>query len=105
MVDRLRTIVDTDADVEVVMAAEPTHLAPDAEYLRITEKLSGAPTRLVRASGGSDARFIAQHGIPVILSRPHVGNLHGIDEWIEVESMGLFYRICETFILQRAATA
>jgi succinyl-diaminopimelate desuccinylase len=101
MLDTVRSVAGPDVDVEVVMSAEPTHLAPDREYVRITEQISGRPTRLVRASAGSDARFIARHRIPVILSRPLVGNLHGVDEWIDIESMELFYRIYERFILQR----
>jgi succinyl-diaminopimelate desuccinylase len=102
MLSEVRRSAGVDVEVDVAMSAEPTHLAPDAEYLRITEWITGEPTRLVRASGGSDARFIAQHGTPVILSRPLVGNLHGTDEWIDIASMGLFYRICEAFILRRA---
>lgn len=84
-----------------ICVAPPSHLAPDDLYLRVTEEVTGATVELVRASGGSDARFIAQFGIPVILSRPLVGNLHGIDEWIDVESMGVYHRICERFILKK----
>lgn len=88
-------------DVEQVMAADPTHLSPDPLYVKVTEELTGRPVCFVRASGGSDARFIARHGIPVILTRPLVGNLHGTDEWIDVESMEVYYRICEQFILAK----
>lgn len=90
-----------DITIAKVMGAESTHLAPDPLYLEVTEELTGEPVRLVRASGGSDARFIAQFGIPVVLSRPLVGNLHGLDEWIDIESMGLYYRICEEFIRRK----
>jgi len=97
----VRETVGPGIEVEQLMAADPTHLSPDPLYAKVTEELTGRPVRFVRASGGSDARFIAQHGIPVILTRPLVGNLHGPDEWIDVESMGLYYRICERFILAR----
>lgn len=103
--DSLLTMIRELAGPEItasnIMGAESTHLAPDPLYLQVTEKLTGEPVRLVRASGGSDARFIAQFGTPVILSRPLVGNLHGLDEWIDIESMGLYYRICEQFILRK----
>ncbi len=101
MLALVRETVGDRATVEVHMSAGTSHLAPDVDYLRVTEELTGQPARLVRASGGSDARFIARHGIPVILSRPLVGNLHGEDEWIDVGSMELFARICEQFILRR----
>jgi succinyl-diaminopimelate desuccinylase len=97
----VKDVVGERVTVEVHMSAETSHLAPDVDYLRVTEELTGEPARLVRASGGSDARFISQHGIPVILSRPLVGNLHGEDEWIDIASMGLFARICGEFILRR----
>lgn len=87
--------------IEQVMGAGSTHLAPDPLYLQVTEELTGEPVKQVRASGGSDARFIEKHGIPVILSRPLVGNLHGVDEWIDIDSMELYYRICERFILKK----
>ncbi len=40
-------------------------------------------------------------GIPVIMSRPIVGNLHSRDEWVDVQSMLQFYRICERFVEQK----
>jgi len=30
------------------------------------------------------------------MTRPQVGNLHAADEWIDIQSMFEFYRICET---------
>ena len=59
------------------------------------------PTRLSRESGGSDARFLHPHGIPVLMSRPAVGNLHAPDEWIDIESMVEYYRVCEAYLAQR----
>lgn len=97
----IRELAGPDICVERWMGAESTHLAPDPLYLQVTKELTGEPARLVRASGGSDARFISQFGSPVILSRPLVGNLHGLDEWIDIESMSLYYRICEEFILRK----
>lgn len=103
MLDRLRSSAGPGIEVEPLMSAESTHLAPDPLYLEVTEQLTGKPANLVRASGGSDARFIACHGTPVILSRPLVGSLHSPDEWIDIESMGLYFRICEEFIRRKLA--
>lgn len=101
MMETVTRLVGPGVAVEMLVGAESTHLAPDPLYLDVTRELTGERVREVRASGGSDARFIAAHGIPVILSRPLVGNLHGIDEWIDIESMGLFHRICETYVLRK----
>ncbi|MEN3941123.1 M20 family metallopeptidase [Prosthecobacter sp. SYSU 5D2] len=101
MMERLRLAAGPGIEVVELMSAEPTHLAPDPLYLEITRKLTGLPVNLVRASGGSDSRFIAQYGIPVILSRPLVGALHSPDEWMDIASMDLYFRICEEFILRK----
>jgi len=86
---------------ETLASAIPTQLAPDELYLKITEEITGKSVRRHRASGGSDALFISQYGIPVVLSSPIVGNLHREDEWIDQASMETYYRICERYMLER----
>jgi succinyl-diaminopimelate desuccinylase len=103
MMEGLRLSAGPGIEVVELMSAEATHLAPDPLYLEVTRSLTGSPVNLVRASGGSDSRFIAQYGIPVILSRPLVGALHSPDEWIDIASMEMYFRICEEFILRRLA--
>ncbi len=88
-----------------IITAEATTLDPDPVFLAITERLTHTPVTKVRASGGSDARFLNAHGIPVILSRPTVGNLHGHDEWIDIASMETYYHICEAYLSDRLALA
>lgn len=98
-----RELLDPETELEVVISAEPSHLDPDPRYIEITEKVTGNPVATVRTSGGSDARFIAAHGIPVLVSRPLVGNLHAEDEWIDVASMTTHFRICEAYVRERLA--
>ena len=87
--------------METVATAPSTVLEPDPLYIQVTEQLTGTPAKLVRASGGSDALFIAQYGIPVVLSSHIVGTLHREDEWMDLESMELYHRICERFIIEK----
>ncbi|CAN5908983.1 M20/M25/M40 family metallo-hydrolase [soil metagenome] len=101
MLATVREIVGSEVTVEAVATAPTTRLEPDPLYLQITEQLTGMPAKLVRASGGSDALFMAQYGIPVVLSSPVVGNLHRADEWMDLASMELYYRICEKFIIEK----
>ncbi len=86
---------------ELIVSAEPTHLAPDDAFLSIVESVTGTKSHLVRACGGSDGRFFCDQGIPVILSRPKVGNLHGRDEWIDIESMLSYFEICRQYVLAK----
>jgi succinyl-diaminopimelate desuccinylase len=85
-------------DVEVLVCAEPTKVSPDPLFLAATEEVTGKPVTLIREHGGSDARFVCGYGIPVIMSRPYVGNLHAENEWIEIASMETLYRIYERFL-------
>jgi len=94
-------ILGDDVETHVLMAAEPTHLAPDPLFGSTAEELTGRPVTYVREAGGSDARFFCRHGIPVIMSRPLVGNLHADDEWMDVESLVTFYRIYERYLVRR----
>jgi len=71
----------------------------------VVERMTGEPVRQVRESGGSDARFVCRHGIPVLMARPEVGNLHGEDEWIDVASMVAFYHVCERYLERRLIKA
>ncbi|MFP6766436.1 MAG: peptidase dimerization domain-containing protein, partial [Planctomycetaceae bacterium] len=101
MLSEAAVTLGPDCQLTSLMQAEPTFLDPDEIFCQVTEEISGSPARLIRSSGGSDGRFLRQFGIPVNLSRPLVGNLHGPDEWIDVASMATYYRICETYIQRK----
>ncbi len=98
--DLIRSATGPNLDLEIHVSAEPTHLAPDPKFREITSLITGTEAKFIRASGGSDARFFCAAGIPTLLSRPLVGNLHGEDEWIDIASMVSFYRVCESYIRQ-----
>lgn len=98
---KMTRLLDGNCTLEVLMSAEPTRLDPDPLFRQVTEEITLRPVKEVRASGGSDSRFFRKFGIPVNLSRPLVGNLHAYDEWIDIESMVTYYRICETYITRK----
>ena len=93
--------VGADIEWEVEVAAEPTRLSPDPAFITTVAEVTGEEPRLVRVCGGSDGRFLSRHDIPVILSRPEVGNLHNPDEWIDVASMLTYYEICDRYLEAR----
>jgi len=88
---------------ELLIGDEPSHLSPDPAYLDLVREMTGRTVRQTRESGGSDARFICRHGIPVLMARPEVGNLHGEDEWIDIASMLTLYHIFERYLHRRLA--
>ena len=103
MLSTVQGFLDEKMELEVLVAAEPTVLSPDPLFLRVTEEITGKPVRLIREHGGSDARFIAQYGIPVIMSRPFVGNLHADNEWVDIASMEALYRIYARYLEHKLA--
>ena len=101
MLKQIKACVDQDLEVEAIIKAEPSDLKPDPLYLEVTANVTGEKVHKVREHGGSDARFIAAKGIPVIISRPYVGALHSEEEWIDIESMATLYRIYERYITEK----
>lgn len=101
MLASIRKTIDTTVLAEPIVMAEPTHLAPDKDFVELTESVTGRKPELTRACGGSDGRFFFAKGIPVMLSRPNVGNLHGHDEWIDIESMVDYFEICRRYVLKK----
>ncbi|MFG0291239.1 MAG: M20 family metallopeptidase [Rhodopirellula sp. JB044] len=101
MLAEVTECLGSGCEIEPLMTAEPTHLAPDPLFSEATQEVTGKGVSMVRASGGSDGRFFRDHGIPVNLSRPLVGNLHAIDEWIDIDSMVTYFRICKRYIIKR----
>jgi succinyl-diaminopimelate desuccinylase len=98
MIAAVKRFTDGAMGFEVLVAAEPTKISPDPLFIAATEAITGKPVTLIREHGGSDARFICCYGIPVIMSRPFVGNLHAENEWIDIDSMETLYRIYERYL-------
>jgi len=101
MMKDIEEILGTETQIKTIIGADPTHLSPDEKYCQITEELTKEKVNLIQDDGGSDGRFIAAHGIPVIMSRPLVGNLHSCDEWIDIDSMVTFYKIYEKYLWEK----
>ncbi len=95
------TLLGDEIETHIIMSAEPTRFSPDPLYLTVSEEITGKPTIRKKEDGGSDARFIGCHNIPVIVSRPIVGELHSLEEWIDVNSMETFYRIYELYLKRK----
>ena len=83
------------------LEANPLKLEPDPVFVRAMEAITGEAIQLVKDDGASDSRFLIESGTPTIMSRPTVGGLHREDEWIDVESMVQFHRICDRYIRER----
>ncbi len=101
ILNQIHNLLGDEVDTHIIVSAEPTRFTPDPLYLAVSEEITGKPTILKKEDGGSDARFIGKYNIPVIVSRPIVGELHSLDEWIDINSMETFYRIYELYLKRK----
>jgi succinyl-diaminopimelate desuccinylase len=87
-------------DYKVTIDAALNHTDGDNPYLvswmDTVEKMSGRRPGTYKANGGSDGRFFAAAGMPVIMTKPLCSGTHGEDEWIDLEDLKKFqYCIAE----------
>jgi acetylornithine deacetylase len=67
-------------------------------FLSTSRRVLGNPPKLTGASGGLDARFGRMFGIPSLAFGPKGGNYHGIDEYVELESLLSVTKLLTLFI-------
>ena len=101
MLREVQSCLSPGAELSLPNVTECTRMAVDPDYRTISEQVLGSPLQEMRTPGASDARFFSALGIPAIISRPVVGNVHRVDEWIDIASMLQYYRILHTFVRRR----
>ena len=101
MLREVQGCLSPNAELSLPNVTECTRMTVDADFRAITEQVLGSPLREMRTPGASDARFFSAQGVPAIISRPVVGNVHRVDEWVDIDSMLQYYRILHTFISRR----
>ncbi len=69
-------------------------------YLDEYKKLTGEDAKLEKTFGANDGRFLAERGVPVILSRPDSGNQHAEGEWINKASLLQFAQLYQRVIFR-----
>ncbi len=82
--------------------AEPydAHLeSPLAQsFLNVIKKHTGQFPKKVTYPSTCDARFFAERGIPVIVTRPAGGGAHGDTEWISLRGLEKYQKILTNFL-------
>lgn len=94
--------IDPEMDVKLAASGDPTFTDSEnsevARFLNIAEKIIGKKIKVEGEEGASDARYWAKYNIPIIMMKPEGGGLHSENEWIDIESSLLFYKILEKYI-------
>jgi acetylornithine deacetylase len=71
--------------------ADPWTQDEDHEFVKIvknnSEEVMGAPIEVVGKPAGMDTRFAQYFNMPALSFGPQGGNIHGIDEYVEIDSV------------------
>ncbi len=88
-------------EIEVISRGEVMNTSPDdpyvAKYRKVASEVLGRGVKLSREHGATDGRFFAEKGIPVVITYPIGANIHGRDEWVDIDSLETLYRIMDAF--------
>ncbi len=68
------------------------------KFLRILEETYSQKVASKPTHGGSDARHFAAYGTPILMIKPHGGDIHMESEWLDVDSTMLFYQALRNFL-------
>jgi len=98
---KIEALLGSDFQIHVKISANPSKLNPDPLFLEAAKEILEETPTLIKEDGASDARFVSCYNIPVVVSRPRVGNLHSLSEWIDIPSMEQYYRITEKYIWKK----
>lgn len=87
---------------EIIDDAEVFEVNPDDRYVKcfkaIAEKIIGRKIKIIKSTGSGDNRFFSAKGMPVIIMGPNFGGEHGAREWVEIKSLGKFYKVLKEFL-------
>jgi acetylornithine deacetylase len=82
--------------------AEPWVESNDSDLIRslrvVASSVLGAEPEISSSSGGLDTRFGTQFGVPSVAFGPRGGGYHGIDEYVELDSLKRVTRVLALFM-------
>jgi acetylornithine deacetylase len=84
--------------------AEPWEQNPDDPLVRAfkacAEGVLGSPVNIIGKTAGLDTRFGQYFGIPALSFGPNGENLHGVDEYVDLDSVMDCTKVLASFILE-----
>lgn len=90
------------ARVEVVQLGAVLDTPPDhprvAALARLQEQVTGVAPRFYSEHYGSDARYYSAAGVAAICWGPCGGGMHADDEWLDMESLGVYYGLVRRLV-------
>ncbi len=94
--------LDDSLQVDILGQGDALKVSSKDHYIKIYRAIVEDKTKkkciLVKYHSTCDARYFAQRGMPVIISRPEGGCAHGKDEWVSQVQLGIFSEIILDFL-------
>ena len=88
---QIRRLLPEDCHLRIMKKAGPVQTSLNAPLVRrlsqFALEVTGTEVPIGREHGTSDARFLAEHGIPSVIFGPVGGGLHASNEWISISSL------------------
>ncbi len=92
-----------NSKINIIAEGEPIKTDLKNEYIKkwlnIARRILKRNIKLTKSYGATDARFLAKHNIPFIITEPKGGNYHADNEWIDKKSLMQFKEILKEFLL------
>lgn len=98
----IKDVLRTKYRIETIAENAQLITKSDNFYIRAlkecVEKITHKRAIIIRECGTSDAAFFAEYGVPAVLLKPRGGQEHQRQEWIDKDSLFLFYEIILDFL-------
>jgi len=90
-------------EVKVLTDAGVMDTDPNNDYINRLKKCAGevADKDIIfdKIHGATDARYFADNNIPAVMIMPNGGGTHADDEYVEIDSIDVIYKILKKFLL------
>lgn len=102
--DIINYIKSTSSDVQIKVLDEGPVFQVDnnldviKKFIIDAEKILNEKIKIKKCVATSDAIYFSEKNIPVILINPNGDYWHGPDEYVEIDSLYLFYRLFKTLL-------
>lgn len=94
-----------DTQYELISTGNTVFTSKDNPYLmkykRIAESILKHSVPFTKEHGATDGRFFSERGMAVLITAPKGGNIHGNDEWVNLNSLVDLFNIFLRFVKEK----
>ncbi|MDD5573029.1 MAG: M20/M25/M40 family metallo-hydrolase [Candidatus Hydrothermia bacterium] len=92
-------------EFETISTGEPVFTPRENPYIvrykKVAESVLKRPISFIKEHGATDWRFFTERGMAVLITAPRGGNIHGNDEWVDLDSLKTLFEIFFRFVNEK----